>query len=199
MTKYEKCLYTLNNFRIICDARRKTITILWRYIHMAQIDRFYCEIVSKTIIPSNVCHRKTFTAFCHRKGFMGNYNVFFFRGSFSVRLDTKLFQTIYKRTFTVCFSVDQSIHKRHFTIFILFYFLLIYFSYIFIVSFGFVSERTQIRGIWLARAYIILRVSIGPIFCRSWSYSDYIWFSTPEIKEEKKFFFTCRSITIAGR
>lgn len=110
MTKYEKYLYTLNNFRIICDARRKTITILWRYIHMAQIDRFYCEIVSKTIIPSNVCHRKTFIAFCHRKEFMGNYNVFFFHGSFSVRSDTKLFQTIYKRTFTVCFSVDQSIN-----------------------------------------------------------------------------------------
>lgn len=131
MTKYEKCLYILNNFRIICDARRKTITILWRYIHMAQIDRFYCEIVSKTIIPSNVCHRKTFTAFCHRKGFMGNYNVFFFHGSFSVRSDTKLFQTIYKRTFTVCFSVDQSIHKWHFTVFILFYF----FTYLFFLHF----------------------------------------------------------------
>lgn len=58
-----------------------------------RVDRFYC--VFETIIPSNVCHRKTFAAFCHRKGFMGNYNVFFFHESFSIHSDTKLFRTIY--------------------------------------------------------------------------------------------------------
>lgn len=140
-----------------------------------RVDQFYC--VFETIISSSVCYRKTFTPFCHRKGFMGNYNVFFFYGSFSIHSDTKLFRTIYKKTFNTRFSIDQSIYKWRFTVFILFYFY-IYFSYTFIVFF--ISKCTQIWDIWLATQLILFFGSVLDLLfvASDHIHSAYIWLST---------------------